>query len=120
MEEILNFIFTETMYILMGKLFTLWVFWRMLKLLHTKAYTKIHVYSYTFDVIALPFHYMNIAFFLMPAKVISWYKVTSTLEKPNKNFIWVTYWLYKRLVRLGYNAEEINNIRIEYSNSLKK
>lgn len=115
----LDFIFTEAMYNFMGKVFTLYILYKLLNKIHTKLYTSIHLYSYTFDVIALPFHYINIMYFLMPQKVISWYKVVSNIESPNENFKAVKKWLYDRLYGLGYSGTEIDNFRIEYRNSLK-
>lgn len=116
---ILDFIFTQGMYTILGKILVLLFIYQIIRSIHKIMYDKIRLYSYFFDYITMPYAWFKINYVLMPKILVNWYKLVSNVDKPNKNFIKVKELLDNKLTRMGYTELELENFRIEYKNSLK-
>ncbi len=118
-NTLLDFIFTEPFYILIGKITTFIFLFGVLKGIHKQIYKRVYWYSNLTDKLLLPYHWYKIMFVMGKAQVINFYKVLSVESKLNDTLYEFRGYLIKRLLRDGYSETEIENFHIEYKNSLK-
>lgn len=111
----MEMIFTDYALKNFGKIAILYIVFKVLILFHSLLYNKIRIYSHIVDFIKLPYHYINIMFFVMPTKVIQMYMILSNQKHPNYNTIRVTYYAGRRLYKTGYSEKEIENFKIQAS-----
>lgn len=118
LNNLLNFIFTEQFYLLVGKFATVLFLFGVLKGIHGVIYKNIHWYSFNFDRIALPYHWYKVMFVMSSEQAKNFFKVLSIEPKLNPNLYKVRGYLIQRLRKDGYSDTEIENISIEYKNTI--
>lgn len=109
LDNSLNALLSLNSYQNIGKIATLYVIWKILVYIHLKIYHKFSVYSFVTDFLKLPYHQINIAFFMNVKRVV---KVFQAVQFIKENYCTSMFkiFLTKRLIKEGYSVEKLEEL----------
>ena len=101
MLDFLDHIFTPTLYMIMGKIYIFIILCAFIKKIHQTIYRNLYFYSYYFDKITTPYHYVNVMYFMSPSKVNAYYGILKDTEPTNDNVRNLIKFLKIRMLKIG-------------------